>query len=132
MGYATAALPFASQQALQDLYLAGTFRNAVTIQVLDIGGSPHDSVEAVIADDKGRVLGSCWTADIEKLAEFAAADQANNSGRENPNLRVVFSTLDEMRAIRDGITKTQEEWKQPKATAQILPFRAGPKPAWQE
>lgn len=122
MGFATEALPFVSQTDLQNLYLAGTFRDAVTIQVIDIGGSPHDSVEAVIADDSGNILGSCWTCDIENLAEFAEADKANNSGRANPNFAVVFNTLAEMRAIREGITRTQEEWKKPKPSAQIIQF----------
>ncbi|MFA7275639.1 MAG: hypothetical protein WC043_02415 [Pseudobdellovibrionaceae bacterium] len=111
---------FASREDLQNLYLSGTFRKAITIAFPEISGSPNYPPEALVTGTDGTVIGECWTIDLEQLVAFGEAEQAN-TGRFNPNLPVVKRALDTMRAVREDV-KTMEQRITAMPSAQIIHF----------
>lgn len=118
---------FASRKDLRDLYISGTFRKAVTINFPEIYGSPVCPPEALVADANGRVIGECWTCDLEELVAYGE-NEHSNTGLFNPNLPVIKQALETMRAIRKDVAKVAQEAAAPR-TARIFQFPIQVSPA---
>lgn len=114
---------FISNQVLATLFRAGRFKPKPTIQVLEISGCAGSSIEAVIANDEGEILGCCWQGDLEKL--ISLADAENDTVLSNPNIHVVNAAIKEMKNTRERVQVLARDIERQHATT-VVPFPRRP------
>lgn len=114
---------FISSHDFATLFRAGRFKPKPTIQVLEISGCAGSSIEAVIANDEGDVLGCCWQGDFEKLIQLAAVE--SDTALSNPNIHVVNAAIKEMKIVRERVQVLERDIARQLATT-VVPFQRRP------
>ena len=96
------AMKFKGVSKLTEVYEKARGKNKPSLRMIDMGGAPGISVEAIFEDTRtGEPLTAIWYSELRAL--MSHADSQNDFEGGNPNYKVVDEALRQMTKMRQAL-----------------------------